>query len=151
MSPGAVVRRLGPADLDAFRALNALFAEVFGDAPAYAERPPSDAYARDLLAKPHVVALVAERDGGIVGGLVAYELEKLEQARSEFYIYDLAVAADRRRQGIATTLIGTLRVIAAGRSAQVVFVQADYVDPPAIALYEKLGTREEVLHFDIPV
>jgi aminoglycoside 3-N-acetyltransferase I len=33
----------------------------------------------------------------------------------------------------------------------VVYVQADYVDPPAIALYTKLGTREEVLHFDIAV
>lgn len=32
-----------------------------------------------------------------------------------------------------------------------IYVQADYVDPPAIALYEKLGVREEVLHFDIPV
>jgi aminoglycoside 3-N-acetyltransferase I len=30
-------------------------------------------------------------------------------------------------------------------------VQADLVDPPAIALYTKLGTREDVLHFDIPV
>jgi aminoglycoside 3-N-acetyltransferase I len=25
------------------------------------------------------------------------------------------------------------------------------VDPPAIALYTKLGTREDVLHFDISV
>jgi aminoglycoside 3-N-acetyltransferase I len=30
-------------------------------------------------------------------------------------------------------------------------VQADRVDAPAIALYESLGTREEILHFDIPV
>lgn len=30
-----------------------------------------------------------------------------------------------------------------------IFVQADTVDEPAVALYEKLGTREEVLHFDI--
>jgi aminoglycoside 3-N-acetyltransferase I len=30
-------------------------------------------------------------------------------------------------------------------------VQADYGDDPAIALYEKMETREEVLHFDIPV
>jgi len=28
-------------------------------------------------------------------------------------------------------------------------VQADQVDPPAIALYTKLGTREDVLHFDM--
>jgi aminoglycoside 3-N-acetyltransferase I len=33
----------------------------------------------------------------------------------------------------------------------VVFVQADRGDDPAIALYTKLGTREDVLHFDIPV
>lgn len=26
-----------------------------------------------------------------------------------------------------------------------------HVDPPAITLYEKLGTREEALHFDIEV
>ena len=35
--------------------------------------------------------------------------------------------------------------------AWVIYVQADYGDDPAIALYEKLGVREEVLHFDIPV
>jgi aminoglycoside 3-N-acetyltransferase I len=30
-------------------------------------------------------------------------------------------------------------------------VQADLGDAPAIALYSKLGTREDVLHFDIAV
>jgi aminoglycoside 3-N-acetyltransferase I len=71
--------------------------------------------------------------------------------RREFYIYDLAVAAQHRRQGIATALIGYLREIAAQRGAWVIFVQADYGDDPAIALYEKIGTREDVLHFDIRV
>jgi aminoglycoside 3-N-acetyltransferase I len=33
----------------------------------------------------------------------------------------------------------------------VIFVQADHGDDPAIALYERLGVREEVLHFDIAV
>lgn len=34
-----------------------------------------------------------------------------------------------------------------------IFVQADTgpEDAPAIALYDKLGQRESVLHFDIPV
>ena len=31
------------------------------------------------------------------------------------------------------------------------FVQADRTDPPAIRLYESLGTREDVHHFDISV
>lgn len=69
------------------------------------------------------------------------------------YIYGLAVASAHRRQGIATALIEELKKIAAGQGAYVMFVQADtgIEDEPAIALYTKLGTREDVLHFDIPV
>ncbi|MGI9404951.1 MAG: hypothetical protein ACR2O4_01155 [Hyphomicrobiaceae bacterium] len=36
----------------------------------------------------------------VIGGLVAYELKKFEQERSEIYIYDLAVAAEHRRKGV---------------------------------------------------
>ena len=63
----------------------------------------------------------------------------------------MAPAEPRRRQGIATALIRRLQEIAEARGAWVVFVQADYGDEPAIALYEKLGEREEVLHFDLPM
>ena len=93
-----------------------------------------------------LVALIKDR---VVGGLVAYELEKFEQPRSEIYIYDLAVDESWRRQGVATALIDELRRIARERGAWVIFVQGDYGDDPALALYGKLGTREEVLHFDI--
>jgi len=86
-----------------------------------------------------------------LGGLVAYELDKFEQARREVYIYDLAVRPAHRRQGIATALIARLGEIAARRSAWVIYVQADYGDDPAIALCEKLGVREAVLHFDIQI
>src|SRR5262249_41055121 len=86
----------------------------------------------------------------VIGGLVAYELEKFERARRELYIYDLAVAAPHRRRGIATALISKLRTLAAARGVWVIYVQADYADDPAIALYTKLGIKEEVLHFDIP-
>jgi aminoglycoside 3-N-acetyltransferase I len=59
------------------------------------------------------------------------------------------LAAAHRREGIATALILELRKVAAARGAHVIFVQADLGDAPAIALYTKLGTREDVLHFDI--
>jgi len=39
--------------------------------------------------------------------------------------------------------------VAKARGAYVIFVQADPGDDPAIALYEGLGTREDVLHFDL--
>src|SRR6185437_9370370 len=114
-------------------------------------RQPDDAYLARLLGKPQVLVLVALDGATVVGGLIAYELEKLEQARSEIYIYDLAVAEAHRRRGLATGLIGTLGKIAKPRGAWVMFVQADRTDPPAIRLYESLGTREDVHHFDIPV
>jgi aminoglycoside 3-N-acetyltransferase I len=149
MSASFTLHQLTSADVALLRALNVLFGEVFGDHQSYLAEPPSDAYLESLLAKEHVVVLVARVGEEVVGGLVAYELEKFERARRELYIYDLAVAEPRRRQGIATALINRLREIAAGRGAWVIYVQADYGDDPAIALYEKLGIREEVLHFDI--
>jgi len=50
---------------------------------------------------------------------------------------------------VATKLINELRRIAHQRSAYVVYVQADKVDNAAIKLYESLGTKEDVFHFDI--
>ncbi len=75
----------------------------------------------------------------------------MARERSEIYIYDLAVLPAHRRQGIATALVGELKQVAAARGAYVVFVQADCGDAPAVALYSRLGKREEVLHFDIAV
>jgi ribosomal protein S18 acetylase RimI-like enzyme len=75
---------------------------------------------------------------------------KFEQERIEFYIYDLAVGEQWRRRGVATALIEEVRLIAAANAAETIFIQADHGDEPAIALYSKLGRREDVIHFDIP-
>lgn len=149
MSPA--VRRLGRGDRQAFRAMNALFGRVFEEPETFGAAPPSDAYVDRLLADPLFIALVAEDNTRTVGALAAYELRKYEQERSEVYIYDLAVAEDCRRQGVATALIEALKPIALEAGAWVIFVQADPPDLPAVALYDKLGLREEVLHFDIPL
>jgi aminoglycoside 3-N-acetyltransferase I len=144
------VQRLGSGDVALVRKLNALFAVVFDDPESYGSAAPSEAYLQRVLGRPEVIAVVATEGEEVVGGLVAYVLEKLEQERSEIYIYDLAVAEHCRRRGVATALIAEVQAIAQGVGAWVIYVQADYVDAPAVALYEKLGTREEVLHFDIP-
>jgi aminoglycoside 3-N-acetyltransferase I len=143
------MRRLARGDVALFRALNVMFGAAFEDAETYGAKPPRAAYLESLLAKESVIPIVALDGAAVIGGLVAYELDKFEQERREIYIYDLAVAETHRRQGVATALIARLREIARERDAWVIYVQADYVDPPAIALYEKLGVREEVLHFDI--
>ena len=147
------VRQLKPDDVALMEALLATFGEAFDDADTYGENRPSAGYLRQLLAGDSFIALAAMKSGNIVGGIAAYELKKFEQERSEIYIYDLAVLAAHRREGIATALIDELKKIAAARGAYVIFVQADtgVEDEPAIALYTKLGTREDVLHFDIAV
>ena len=61
------------------------------------------------MSDPTFIALVAERDGETVGGLVAYVLRKCERERAEVYIYDLAVVESARRQGVATALIEALK------------------------------------------
>lgn len=147
------IRQLGPSDLPLMHAVLDCFAEAFNDVPAYSANRPAAPYLERLLDCDTFIALAAVKNGLVVGGLAAYELRKFEQERSEIYIYDLAVAAGHRRQGIATALIGKLREIAAIRGAYVIFVQADtgVDDLPAVALYTKLGKREDVLHFDIAV
>ncbi len=148
-NPPFTIRRLGPRDEPAARALNAFFAIAFDDAEHYASAPPPDAYLERWLASPDAYALAALDGGEVVGGLTAYRLPKLEQARSEIYLYDLAVAESHRRRGIATALIRELQRLGAETDAWVVFVQADPEDTPAVALYTKLGTREDVFHFDL--
>ena len=145
------IRQLGPGDAALLDAMSTMFGAAFGDVEAYCGKRPSAEYLRKLLSSDGFIALAALEEGEVVGGLAAYELRKFEQERSEIYIYDLAVAAPHRRRGIATALIQSLSKLAGARGAYVIFVQADPGDDPAIALYTKLGIREDVLHFDIAV
>lgn len=145
------IHQLTPGDGAWMAGMLDVFAQAFEDPESYAGRRPSAHYLQRLLAGDGFVGLVAKVDDQVVGGLAAYVLQKFEQERAEIYIYDLAVLPDYRRQGVATDLIRRLQTIGAERGAWVIFVQADPPDTPAIRLYEKLGVREEVLHFDIPV
>lgn len=145
------IRQLGAEDTALMEALLTTFGEAFNEVETYGAARPGHAYQKRLLGSDYFIALAALKDDSVVGGIAAYELRKFEQERSEIYIYDLAVAAAHRREGIATALIQELRKVAAARGAYVVFVQADIGDEPAIALYTKLGIHEDVLHFDIAV
>ena len=143
------IRALGENDVASARAMLAMFGREFGDEQTYSTRQPDDRYLQRLLGSDTFIAIVALDAGRVVGGLAGYVLPKFEQARSEFYIYDLAVEEAHRRRGIATRLIEQLKTLAATRGIYVIFIQADLGDDPAIALYTKLGVREDVLHFDI--
>lgn len=148
-SKAFTVRRLGAGEVQAMRKVNRLFGQVFEDPAAFDTTPPNDEYLARLLGRDGFAVLAAFDNEKAVGALCAYRLDKYEQQRSEYYIYDLAVIEEARRRGVATALIAELGRVAADEGAYVMFVQADLGDDPAIALYSKLGRREEVLHFDI--
>ena len=145
------VAQLTPSDVVPLKALLRVFGEAFEDVETYQGAVPSDDYLQTLLATPHFIVVVARIGDEVIGGLAAYELQKFERDRREIYIYDLAVAKEHRRKGVATALIGELTRIARERRAYVIFVQADQGDVPAIALYQAIGTREDVHHFDFRV
>ena len=149
MKDALSTRALGASDIVDFRSLLALFGSAFDDRETYLSAQPDDNYLRRLLASDTFIAVAAFDGPKLTGGLTAYVLPKFEQARSELYIYDLGVDAQYRRRGIATALIAELRRLAVARGVYGIYVQADYGDDAAIALYTKHGTREDVLHFDI--
>ncbi|MDB5801426.1 MAG: gentamicin 3-acetyltransferase [Rhodocyclales bacterium] len=142
-------RLLSVNDVAPLREMLALFGKAFQDRETYVSQQPDDEYLRNLLSSETFIAIAAWSGSAVIGGLAGYMLPKFEQARSEFYIYDLAVDIEHRRRGCATALVETLKKIAAERGAYVIFVQADYGDDAAVALYTKLGVREDVMHFDI--
>ncbi len=145
-------RHLLASDVSLLAELLKVFGDAFQEPETYQGAVPGHEYLQALLSRPHFIVVVALDDSGsVLGGLAAYELQKFEQERSEIYIYDLAVNEAHRRKGIATGLINKLKGIARERGAYMIFVQAHPGDIPAIKLYESLGTREDVHHFDIAV
>jgi aminoglycoside 3-N-acetyltransferase I len=145
------IHRLRPESAHLVPGLLDMFGLAFNDIETYSAKRANADYLNKLLANDSMFTLAAVKDGTVIGGLLAYELPKLEQARSEIYIYDLAVDQAHRRQGVATALIEALQPLAHECGAWAIYVQADYGDDPAIALYTKLGIKEEVMHFDIAV
>ncbi|QOC22918.1 AAC(3)-I family aminoglycoside N-acetyltransferase [Wenzhouxiangella sp. AB-CW3] len=145
------IRTLREGDVQLIRSLLDVFGAAFDEEEVYCHKQPDDNYLGTLLANESFIALVAMDGDKVIGGIAAYELKKFEQARSEIYIYDLAVAEDYRRQGVATALIRNTAKLAREIGAHSTFVQADRNDRAPIALYSRLGAAEEVLHFDIRI
>ncbi len=142
------VRRLVAGDATELAKLVSAFGDAFEEPDVYTGT--TAVYAERVLASGTTIILAAYDGAQIVGGISAYELRKIEQQRSEVYLYDLGVVETHRRQGVATALIEELRSIARTLGASTIFVQADEDDDAAIALYSKFAHEHIVAHhFDI--
>ena len=104
MTDRPLVRALTPDDVPLMRELLALFGRAFDDVESYSAYQPDDRYLEKLLNSETFIAISALAGATTIGGLAGYVLPKFEQARSEFYIYDLAVDEPYRRKGVARPL-----------------------------------------------
>lgn len=139
------VRVLTPGELPQFQSLLRLFERVFEMKDFIL---PPDEHLRSVLADDGFIAMIAEEEGAVVGGLTAYILQQYYTTRPTAYVYDLAVETTRQRQGIGLRLMAELREHCRARGCDEVFVQADNVDEHALRFYRKSGASEEaVTHF----
>ena len=145
------IKRLGAPDLGLMDKLLDLFGEEFDEKEIYGGNRPSTGYMTELLSSSSFIALAALSGERVIGGLCAYEFKKFEQERSEIYIYDLAVGKEFRRKGVATSLINAVQPIAREMGAWVIIIQSEWNDEAPVALYTKLGKKENIHSFDIPV
>jgi aminoglycoside 3-N-acetyltransferase I len=73
---GYTFEQLATSDIHLLKDLLQVFGEAFEDIETYQGAVPKDDYLRSLLAMRHFIVVVARRDGEVVGGLAAYELQK---------------------------------------------------------------------------
>jgi RimJ/RimL family protein N-acetyltransferase len=144
MSDWLLVRPAAPADADAlFRLGKAVAAE--GDMWLTYDRSRGDERRniRGVRRDPDVAVFVAETPEGVVGRLsIARDRSPLGRHVAEL---GLMVAADARRRGVGTALME--EAVKWARSIGVVKLELTVFphNDPAIALYRKLGFREEGL------
>ena len=98
-----------------------------------------DKYLDDLLAREDFWAIAAMSGGEVVGGLTAHSLPMTRTESAEIFIYDVAVRADRQRQGIGRRLVLELCAAATEAGVGAVFVPVDSADAHALDFYRALG------------
>ena len=145
MNDGLVLRQARPADAAALVEL----AEAVAAEPEewlVAEgswRTPGEErrYLRTLARYPHAAVLVAEADGRVVGRLSI--ARDPHPASAHVADLGLMVAADHRRQGVGTALLGAAVAWAREASVRKLELHVFPHNEPALALYRRFGFRTE--------
>ena len=118
------VRRLGLGDEDVVERL--------------AEEPPP-ARVAELLADERTIFLVAFEESEPIGFVLAYELLRRHGEPSQLFVYEVGVAPEARRRGVATELLRELARIARARGIHRGFVLTNEANEAAMELYRSLG------------
>ncbi len=145
MPVGSVqVMRLGAGGIGDLLALTELF-----------DHPLDKVAAREYLARPENLLLVAYRSGRPVGYLRGTALRQLHTRRPQMFLYEIAVLPRHQRQGVGRTLVEALLAYCRTNDFEEAFVLTD--DPANVAAHglylatggvtETVGERMYVYRF----
>jgi ribosomal protein S18 acetylase RimI-like enzyme len=128
------IRRLGSGD----------DADVMDAADLFDQPPQQPAVGTFLGSSTHHL-LMACRSGRPVGFVTGVEMTHPDKG-TEMFVYELAVAPEERRKGVATALLGELRAIAKGKRCYGMWVLTDEDNVAALAAYRSAGASDEGEH-----
>ncbi len=87
--------------------------------------------------------LAAHSDGAVAGFLLAYELDRVDQAKTMMFLYKLDVLEKYRRKGIGKSLILELKRWCVQNKCLKMFVITNETNSAAINLYESAGGKRK--------
>jgi [ribosomal protein S18]-alanine N-acetyltransferase len=115
------------------------------DAADLFDQPPRQPWVASFLRDPTHHLLVACRAGRPVGFVTGVETTHPDKG-TEMFIYELAVAPDERRQGVAKALLAELSDIAREHHCYGMWVLTDADNVAALAAYRSSGATAESEH-----
>jgi GNAT superfamily N-acetyltransferase len=138
------IKKLGAVNIDEFMALIRLFEDVFEMKNFIM---PDEKHFRHLLIKDSFIVFAALQDDRVVGGVTAYSLMQYYTTRNAVFLYDLAVDKAMHRQGVGRKLLNALKEYCREENSEVMFLEADETDNPAIEFYRSTGATESKGYF----
>jgi GNAT superfamily N-acetyltransferase len=137
MAPCAV----RPAVPDDLETLVALLRELFALEPDFRFDPARQRRGLALLLEDRLrrVALVAERDGAVVGMVTGQLVVSTSEGGGSVLVEDMVVIGSARRQGIGRLLLRAVETWGRGRGATRLQLLADRENEAALRFYERLG------------
>ncbi len=127
------------------RALRSGDENLVVDAAHLFDNPPRLGWAETFLSTPTHHLLIAYRDAQPLGFVTGVEMTHPDKG-TEMFVYELSVAPEERRQGVARSLLADLARLARDRGCYGMWVLTDDDNVAAIGAYTASGARRDGEH-----
>ncbi|MEX1002140.1 MAG: GNAT family N-acetyltransferase [Crocinitomicaceae bacterium] len=133
-----VIKRIGPEEIEEFKALREIFIEVF-------ERPFAeldDQQYANLRDNRNFVAISATVGFELVGGLTAHIISNYYQGGVNLFIYDIAIKKEHQQKGVGKALIQFTRKFCSDHNIKKMFVLVNEDNERALSMYRNAEVQE---------